>query len=166
MTMEPSFTRDARSGDFDAIERLLDAAFEGSQTQEARLVRDLRADGALLREVVMPWGDEVAGYLAVSRFVAPEGWLALAPVAVHPDWQGQGRGSFMVQDIVDELAKGAGRTMVVVGHSGIFERSGFRAAAAARLVTPFGARNTLLKSAETAVPQERLVYPRAFDKLR
>lgn len=166
MTLDPSFTREARDGDFDAIDRLLDAAFEGTQTQEARLVRNLRADGAILREVVMPWGDEAAGYLAVSRFVAPEGWLALGPVAIHPDWQRQGRGSFMVQDIVDDLAKGMGRTLVVVGDGKFYRKSGFLATRAARLLTPFGAKNTLLISPDMKVPEERLVYPRAFDKLR
>ena len=162
--MEPSFTKEPRDGDFDAIDRLLDAAYGG--TQESRLVRSLRADGALLREMVMPWGEEAAGYLAVSRFVAPEGWLALGPVAIHPEWQGQGRGTFMVQGVVDELAKGMGRTVVAVGDDKFLSKAGFLADRAARLVTPFGAKNTLMISPDAKVPTERLVYPRAFDRLR
>ena len=114
----------------------------------------------------MPWGDEAAGYLAVSRFVSPEGWLALAPVAIHPEWQRQGRGTFMVQSVVSELSKGVGRTIVVVGDRKFYSNCGFLATRAARLMTPFGAKNTLIISPEVKVPQERLVYPRAFDKLR
>lgn len=162
--MEPSFTRDPRAADYDAIDRLLDAAFGGRQ--ESKLVRELRADGVLLSELVMPWGEEAAGYLAVSRFVSPEGWLALAPVAIHPEWQRQGRGSFMVQSIVKELSKGMGRTIVVVGERKFYEGCGFQAAKAARLTTPFGAKNSLMISPDDAAPKEWLVYPRAFDKLR
>ncbi|WP_299194558.1 GNAT family N-acetyltransferase [uncultured Litoreibacter sp.] len=158
--MDPSFTREAREDDHAAIDRLLEAAFGASA--EVQLLHDLRAEKAIYREVIMPWGEEAAGYLAVSRFVEPEGWLCLAPVAVHPDWQGQGRGHFMVKGIVDELTKGLGRTMIVVGDGKFYRRCGFLATRAARLTSPFGTENTLLAAPEMTVPVERLVYPKAF----
>ncbi len=161
--MDPSFTRDAREADHDAIDRLLIASFGGAE--EAQLVRDLRADGAIWQETVMPWGDEMAGYLAISRFVAPEGWLCLAPVAVHPDWQGAGRGQFMVEGAVEEFSKKLNRYMVVVGDGKFYRRCGFLATRAARLTSPFGTKNTLLVGPEMSVPAEMLVYPKPFLKL-
>ncbi len=158
--MDPSFTREARAADHDAIDRLLVAAFGGNN--EAKLVRDLRAEKALFREIVMPWGDEAAGYLAVSRFTAPEGWLCLAPVAVHPDWQREGRGMFMVKGLVDEMVGGLGRTLVVLGDGKFYRRCGFLATRAARLTSPFGTENTLLAAPDMTVPVATLVYPKAF----
>ena len=161
--MDPSFTREARTSDHAAIDRLLVAAFGGAE--EARLARELRRDKDLFREIVMPWGDEMAGYLAVSRFVSPEGWLCLAPVAVHPEWQREGRGQFMVQGLVDEIVGSLGRTMVVVGEGKFYRRCGFLATRAARLTSPYGTENTLLAAPEMSVPVETLVYPKAFAAL-
>lgn len=161
--MEPSFTREARDTDHAAIDRLLVTAFAGAQ--EAQLVRGLRAERALSREIVMPWGEEMAGYLAVSRFVAPEGWLCLAPVAIHPDWQRSGRGQFMVEAVVEEFCKKLGRMMVVVGDGKFYRRCGFLATRAARLTSPYGTENTLLAGPDMSIPTETLIYPDAFSKL-
>ncbi|MEM9585606.1 MAG: N-acetyltransferase [Pseudomonadota bacterium] len=161
--MDPSFTRDARHTDHAAIDRLLVASFGGPQ--EAQLVRNLRAEGAVWQETVMPWGEEAAGYLAISRFVAPDGWLCLAPVAVHPDWQGEGRGQFMVEQAVEEFSKKLKRFMVVVGDGKFYRRCGFLATRAARLTSPYGTENTLLIGPDMSVPTETLIYPKAFAKL-
>lgn len=161
--MEPSFTREARDTDYDAIDRLLVAAF--GSAEEAQLTRDLRAENAIWQEIVMPWDDEVAGYLAVSRFVAPEGWLCLAPVAIHPDWQRTGRGQFMVEAVVEEFSKKLGRFMVVVGNGKFYRRCGFLATRAARLESPYGTEHALLSGPEMSIPTETLIYPKAFSKL-
>jgi len=161
--MNPSFTRDVRASDHDAIDTLLDAAFGGPQ--ERQLVRALRGEGAIFRELIMPWGQAAAGYLAVSRFTSPEGWLCLAPVAVHPAWQGGGRGAFMVQSIVDECTRKSLRPLVVVGDRKFYGRCGFQASRAARLATPYGRQNTLLAAPGKDVPAETLIYPKPFAAL-
>ncbi len=161
--MDPSFTRDVRASDHDAIDTLLSEAFGG--VEEAKLVRALRDEKALFREVIMPWGEAAAGYLAVSRFAAPEGWLCLAPVAVHPAWQGGGRGQFMVQAIVEECVNTLQRPMVVVGDGKFYRRCGFLATRAARLNTPYGTQNTLLAAPGMTVPTETLIYPKPFEAL-
>lgn len=161
--MDPSFTRDVREMDYDAIDVLLAEAFGGEQ--EAGLVRELRAQKAMFREVIMPWGAAAAGYLAVSCFVAPEGWLCLAPVAVHPAWQGGGRGQFMVQSSVEECVNKLQRTMVVLGDGKFYRRCGFLATRAARLNTPYGTQNTLLAGPGMSVPSATLIYPKAFSLL-
>jgi len=161
--MDPSFTRDVRPPDFDAIDALLDDAFGGPQ--EAQLVRGLRKRKAMFREVIMPWGDAAAGYLAVSRFTAPEGWLCLAPVAVHPAWQRGGRGQFMVRSIVDECVNTLQRSLVVLGDGKFYRRCGFLATRAARLNTPYGTQNTLLAAPGMDVPAETLIYPQPFAAL-
>jgi len=128
-------------------------------------VRALRDDGGLFREMIMPWGEAAAGYLAVSRFTAPKGWLCLAPVAVHPAWQGGGRGAFMVQSIVDECVQKSQRPLVVVGDGQFYRRCGFLATRAARLITPYGTQNTLVAAPGMDVPVETLIYPKPFAAL-
>jgi putative acetyltransferase len=161
--MDPSFTRDVRPPDYDAIDVLLEEAFGGPD--EAKLVRALREQKSMFREVIMPSGATAAGYLAVSRFTAPEGWLCLAPVAVHPTWQGGGRGMFMVQSIVEECVNKLQRSMVVLGDGKFYRRCGFLATRAARLNTPYGTQNTLLAAPGMSIPTETLIYPKPFTAL-
>ena len=77
--------REMRANDQDEVDALLCAAFPGPE--EVALVRNLRADGAMVSERVMRWQDRIGAYAGISRMVAPEGWFALAPVAVLPEWQ-------------------------------------------------------------------------------
>ena len=91
MVIGPDTSRVAHAGDHDEIDALVQAAF--GQRQEADLVRALRADGAMVLEMVKGWTDPETGeprigaYLGISRMVSPENWFCLAPVAVWPAWQ-------------------------------------------------------------------------------
>ena len=128
----PGFIRPATPADADAIAALLSDAFDSDA--EAALVQRLRADGAIRGEQVMPLGDGIIGYYAISAMVAPKGWLCLAPVAIAPDWQGRGHGRRMVS----QLAAWADRTatpVVVLGAPDFYAKAGFSGAAAARLTT-------------------------------
>ena len=82
MTPLPDFMRPARPADHAAIDHILRAAFGGPD--EADLVTNLRAAGAMELELVMTADETPVCHLALSRMAAPAGWLALAPVAVDP----------------------------------------------------------------------------------
>lgn len=118
----PDSFRSARQADFDGIDALLRAAFAGKG--EADLVQRLRAQGMIETEVVMPLGDAVVAYLALSRLVAPEGWLALAPLAVAPEWQGKRLGSRLLAGVM-KLAAIKAQSVVVVGKPTFYQRAGF-----------------------------------------
>lgn len=160
MAAGPEFIRPMRQGEEAAVEALLIAAFPGAE--EANLVHQLRAAGAMEAEFVMPWQDGLAGYLALSRMVAPAGWLALAPVAIAPEWQAKRIGSRMVAGAMRLMAiKGA--TVVVLGKPSFYSRAGFSQARAAHLVTRFPIKNTLIARPGTDLPEGTLTYPPAFD---
>ncbi|SIO46351.1 putative acetyltransferase [Rhodovulum sp. ES.010] len=151
--------RPATATDYGAIARLLTDAF--GRPDEARLVEALRADGAMAREMVIVTGaEEVRAYLALVRMVEPEGWLALAPVAVAPASQGLGLGSRLIHAAL-EVAEAP---VVVLGEPGYYARFGFSVGRAARLVSPYPLEYTGLHepSVEGEPPVARLVYPRAF----
>ena len=140
----PGFIRPASSGDIPAIDALLKAAFGGSE--EVALVHALRRDGAIRGEQVIPLGDEIIGYYALSAMKSPAGWLCLAPVAIAPGWQGRGHG----RRLVSQLA--------------FYAKAGFVAAAAAALTSPYPVAQTLLAGAGGKVPPQKLIYPAAFGK--
>lgn len=159
MPAGPDFMRPARSTDHAAIDDLLRAAFAGPQ--EAGLVRDLRKSGDMALEMVMQWPDGLVGYLALSRLKSPEGWLALAPVAVAPHWQGKRLGTRMVTGVLRLMAIKAATT-VVLGRPSFYARAGFSQERAAGLTTPYPPENILIARPGMDVPTETLIYPAAF----
>lgn len=155
----PGFIRPASATDLPAIDALLHDAFGSSA--EVALVHALRRAGAMRGEQVIPLGDGVIGYYALSALVAPAGWLCLAPVAIAPDWQGRGHG----RRLVAQLAAWADQTatpVAVLGDPAFYGKAGFSRTAAARLTTPYGVAHTLLAGVGGTVPQVALRYPVAF----
>ena len=155
----PDFMRVAKLADHAAVEALLVRAFGGPD--EAGLVAGLRAAGAMEAEFVMPWEHGIVGYLAFSRLVAPEGWLALAPVAVAPEWQGRRLGVRLVSMAVQLMAL-RGATVVVLGKPSFYGRCGFSNARAAGLRAPYRNANLLIARAGEDVPEVEVIYPAAF----
>ncbi len=181
MPVGPDTTRLARAEDFEEIDRLLTAAF--GQPDEALLVRRLRADGVLWQECVMPWRGVIAGYAALSRMRAPEGWACLAPVAVLPRFQNGAAapnedmrrtfaiGTRIVRELAESLdpfgrlrseGKDVPSTIVVLGKPSFYERAGFSLARAQRLTSPYPLDHTLIARPGDDLPEETLVYPAAF----
>ena len=158
----PDHMRAARPADHEAITALLRAAFDGPD--EAELVQALRAEGAMEMELVLPDAAGLAGYLALSRMSAPEGWLALAPLAIVPAWQHRGLGQRLVNAAL-KLVAIKRQTVVVLGDPGFYARCGFSQARAARLTSPYPISHSLLAGPGADVPEARLVYPAAFDGL-
>lgn len=157
---EPSFVREVRGEDHIAIDHLLDQAF--GAPEQRLLVRELRQADDLYKEIVMPFGDGVAGYLAISRLRAPTNWLCLGPVAIHPDWQRQGRGSFMVKAELEHLCFRLNRMLVVIGEPEFFRGAGFSRTRARGLKSAMKFDNLLLAGPGAEIPNHILSYPKPF----
>lgn len=171
-----------RREDAEEVDALLRAAFDGPD--EAGLVRQLRADGAMVSERIIRWQDRIGAYAGISRMAAPEGWFCLAPVAVLPDWQGGalGRdrpgmqahfhlGTRIVRETVEIFAsrpvrdvtdRGLVPTLVVLGKPSFYARCGFSLERAVRLTSPYPVDHTLIARPGEDVPEATLVYPAAF----
>ena len=156
------FSREMRRGEELAVAALLERAFGGQA--EARLVEKLRRAGDIAGETVLPSDDGIVGYYAVSVMRSPTNWLCLAPVAIDPDWQRQGHGRRMI-GLLAEWARLSGCYVVVLGEPGFYERAGFSLERAARLSSPYPITNTLLAGPGTDVPEQTLIYPKAFETL-
>ena len=149
-------------GEEAAVEHLLQRAFKGSA--EAQLVRKLRKSRQIAGEMVVPGEEGIVGYYALSRMVEPKGWLALAPVAIDPDWQGRGIGKRMV-GMAAEWARLSKTMIVVLGTVPFYERGGFSAARTAKLTSIYPVDYLLMAGPGTDTPEKTLVYPSSFEGL-
>ena len=116
------------------------AAFAGED--EAGLVERLRADGLVRLSLVAVDGGEVIGHVLFTALpVEVDGRavdaLALAPLAVRPDRQGEGIGSRLMEAGLVELKRRGHGAVIVVGHPGYYPRFGFSADLARKLASPF-----------------------------
>jgi putative acetyltransferase len=121
--------RTERPGDMLPVYELVSAAF--GRPDEAELVNRLRECGAAVVTMVEEEEYEFMGHLMLSPITieGQEGpWLGLAPVAVHPDWQGQGIGSDLVREGLDTALEMDWKAVVVLGDPAYYARFGFRPA--------------------------------------
>lgn len=113
------------------------------QPAEARLADSLRDGGHVRVSLIAEKDGQVVGHILFSDLpiitkaeTIPA--LALAPLAVHPDFQRQGIGSALVR-VGLELCRNQGhRIVTVLGHPNFYPRFGFSAKLAESVSSPFG----------------------------
>ncbi len=155
----PGFVRPMQAGEEAAVDALLRLCFDTGA--EAGLVGDLRKSGDMAGEMVLPLGEDIIGYYALSQMRAPEDWLCVAPVAVHPDHQRQGHGRRMLGQLT-AWAVQARQYVVVLGDVELYARCGFDHGRAQKLTSPYPITHTLLAGPGEDVPEATLIYPKAF----
>jgi putative acetyltransferase len=156
--------RDETPADFAAIRAVNEAAFGGAQ--EADLVDTLRRDGDLLLSLVADDGG-VIGHVAFSRVqVEGDSAVALAPVAVRPEWQRRGAGTALIEHGLQRLRQSGETLVFVLGEPAYYSRFGFVAAPAARFETPYpGPYFQSLALSPRAPSSGAVRYARAFSAL-
>ena len=162
MVTQGDFQREMRNGEEAQVDRLLQRAFGGPD--EVQLVRKLRKSKLMAGEVVVPNGDRIIGYYALSWMQEPKKWLCLAPVAIDPDWQGQRQGRRMI-GMLSEWARLSRTYVVVVGPPDFYEKAGFSLDRSRNLTSPYPLDHTLLAGPGADAPSQRLVYSKPFEGL-
>lgn len=114
------------------------------QSDEARLVDQLREDGDVLASLVaVGGGGDIDGHILFSRLdlLFDDGTMALAaalaPVAVRPDRQGQGIGKGLIQAGIATCKDQGLGAIIVLGHATYYPKFGFSADLAKTLRSPF-----------------------------
>jgi len=128
--------------DYPAIKQVNDLAF--GQPNEGLLVEELRSNPRFIPELslVALYDNKVAGHILFLpiRIVcedSPVISLSLAPMAVHPDHQGEGIGGRLVEEGI-ETAKTMGyESIIVLGHPEYYPRFGFQPASKWGLRPPY-----------------------------
>ncbi len=111
---------------------------------EAQLVDNLRAEGAVLVSLVAEVHGRVVGHILFSRM-----WIetaedlmpavALAPMAVVPDHQRRGIGEQLIREGLNVLCALGEQVVIVLGHPNYYPRFGFSRDKARSLSSPFPA---------------------------
>lgn len=129
--------RDATAADFGAIRAVEAAAF--GRDDEADLVEALRAEGAVLFELVVEQDGLVVGHILFSVLLTrpPKAVAALAPVAVAPEAQGRGVGAALCRAGVERCRALSVEAVAVLGDPAYYGRFGFSSKAAGALKTAY-----------------------------
>ncbi len=171
--MDSFYIRSELPEDIPAIFEVHLQAF--GQDGEARLVNALRHDGNINPELslVAIHGDSIIGHILfcpitiVSDTVETPA-LALAPLAVHQDYQCLGIGTALIEAGIGECQRLGHHIVIVVGHPTYYPRFGFTPAGKSGILAPFPCPD----KAFMALPLEigalngiggMVRYPLAFD---
>ena len=120
--------REERQQDAKAVRNVNERAF--GQTQEADLVEKLRRTCNDLVSLVAVVENEVVGHILFSPATIESSrmtvrGMALAPMAVLPEYQRQGIGSELVRAGIDKLQRTPCPFIIVLGHVEYYPRFGF-----------------------------------------
>lgn len=150
------------------IRRINEAAFGGRE--EADLVEKLRASGEVLASLLAEHERQAVGHILFSRMwiEKPDGPLpavALAPMAVLPEYQRRGIGGALIQYGLQWLRALDEKIVIVVGHPRYYPRFGFSSEKARHLESPFPAEAFMAMDLQDGVLdgiRGRVSYPSAF----
>ncbi len=142
--MDPALViRRELPGDEEPTRALHDAAFgvpDGAdRSAETDILDHLRADGDVLDTLtfVAELHGEVVGHVVCSRASMGEGRsVALGPIAVLPDLQGEGIGSALVAAVIVTADQRHEPSIVLLGDPGWYAHFGFETAAAHGIGSP------------------------------
>ncbi|MEX2559075.1 MAG: N-acetyltransferase [Pirellulales bacterium] len=135
--------RSEEAGNRAAIDEVNRLAF--GRPHEARLIALLRDEPGFEPglSLVAVSDDTITGHILftpveiVRENGAVTGALALAPMAVRPEWQNQGIGSRLVREGLEACRSRGHQLVVVVGHPEYYPRFGFTPARPHGLEAPF-----------------------------
>jgi putative acetyltransferase len=140
--MNSFIIRSEQPGDRAAIFEVNLQAF--GQDGEARLVNALRDDGDYNPELslVAVFGDRIIGHILfppimIVSDIAETAALALAPLAVHQDFQCLGIGAALIEEGLKECQRLGHRIVIVVGHPTYYPKFGFTIARDHGIHAPF-----------------------------
>jgi len=150
------------------IRELLEASFPGFE--QALLVDRLRSDGDIVLSLVAEDQGVVVGYIAFSRLTVEDGdsrfrAVALAPLAVYPEYQQQGIATRLVQESHACLAALGETFSVVLGEKQFYGRFGYSNRRVASFESEYQSPYLMALSFGAAPMQGRLVYAPTFATL-
>lgn len=156
--------RAERPEDAAAIRALVTNAF--GRPDEADLVDALRAGGDLTHSLVAEEKGEIVGHIALSRLKSPAKSLALAPVTVAPDRQGEGIGGALIRAAIARAIADGDALIFVLGDPAYYTRFGFTTETATRFDCAYaGPYFMAMELGEAKTAPAPVIYTEAFGEL-
>lgn len=134
--------RQEREADYPAVYQVVKEAFAGAEHtdgHEQDLVAKLRQSPAFIPELslVAVAAGQIVGHILFSRaFVGEQEVLALAPLAVLPEFQGRGIGLVLIAEGHRRAAALGYKYAVVLGHPGYYPQAGYKPASRLGISAP------------------------------
>jgi putative acetyltransferase len=157
--------RPEQPSDYSAIKAVGIAAF--GTPAEANLVDTLRENGSAVLSLIAVRGSEVIGHVMLSRMLAPERTVGLAPVAVLAEFRRQGIAASLINLGLKQLQADGWDAAFVFGGP-YYTRFGFSQPWAAGYVSKYSGPHLMgleLKPGALAGRLGPLDYPAAFDSV-
>ena len=150
------------------VHSINEAAF--GRLDEADLVDSLRAEGFVLLSLVAELEKRTVGHILFTRMsIETAGGsisaVALAPMAVSPEYQRRGIGDELIRHGLDLLRRRGERIVIVLGHPDYYPRFGFSTEKAHSLESPFPPEAFMameLSPGALAGVHGKVTYPAAF----
>ena len=167
--------RPEHKNDISSISMINDMAF--GQEAEGILVVKLRKNKSFIKELslVACMGNEIIGHILFSKIVIKNDTeefesLALAPMAVIPEFQGLGIGSQLINKGLQKATKLGYKSVVVLGHENYYPRFDFTPASQFQISCPFEVPDANfmaieLKKGNLDSVSGCVVYPKEFNDL-
>ncbi len=167
--------RPEKKKDYTAIYKVNELAFGGRA--EADLVDDLRKTDGFIPELslVAIHNQELIGHIlfspiAIKSKKSVTSALALAPMAVHPEFQNKGVGSKLAVRGLEDCRRLGHSIVVVIGHPGYYPRFGFLPDRDRGLNVPFPVLDEAFMVMELVpgalkAAQGEIIYPPPFQKM-
>lgn len=167
--------RPEHKNDISAISMLNDMAF--GQEAEGNLIVKLRKNKNFIKDLslVACMGNEIIGHILFSKIVIKNDTeefesLALAPMAVIPEFQGLGIGSQLINKGLQKATKLGYKSIIVLGHENYYPRFNFTPASQFQITCPFEVPDASFMAIELQKGNLDsvsgcVVYPKEFNDL-
>lgn len=167
--------RPEHKNDISAISMINDLAF--GQEDEGNLIVKLRKGRDYIKDLslVACMGNEIIGHILFSKIIIKNDSeefesLALAPMAVIPEFQGLGIGSQLIKKGLEKATKLGYESVIVLGHENYYPRFNFTPASQFQITCPFEVSDANfmaieLKKGKLDKVSGCVVYPKEFKDL-
>lgn len=162
--------------DYPAITKINDLAFE--QPNEGRLIEKLRHNKAFISRLslVAEVEGRVVGHILFFPIEVKEEEgivslsLALAPMAVSPEFQKRGIGGRLIMSGLEMAQKLHHRSAIVLGHAEYYSKFGFKPASLWNIRAPFDVPNEAFMAIELTTNglkdvEGTVLYPNEFGEV-
>lgn len=165
--------RQEKKDDYDAVFEVNKFAFE--QDDEARLIEMLRQSDAFIPELslVATFDEKIIGHILFTKIkiineeVETES-LALAPMAVRPEFQRKGIGRQLIKHGLDKAREMQNKSIIVLGHEHYYPKFGFVPADKWNIKSPYDVPTNFFMALELVTDGLKGVnglvkYPKEFE---
>ncbi|MGG7142723.1 GNAT family N-acetyltransferase [Clostridium nigeriense] len=139
--------RKEETKDYEKVEKVIEESFktaEFTDKDEHNLVRRLRKSAEFVKELslIAEDNDRIVGHILLTKAFIKENnrefdTLALAPVAVLPDYQKRGIGKSLINKAIEKAIELGYKSIVVLGHENYYPKFGFKKASDYGIKAPF-----------------------------